>query len=266
MSAPTVVPMPSSPAVDPARVASLLGAGSLWGPIQGVAVTGSTNDDLSRRAAIGADEGEVLVADHQTGGHGRFQRPWQDVPGTAVALSVLLRPRRPAAEWGWLSLAAGVAVVNGLRHLAPEQAHRVMLKWPNDVLIDDRKVCGILASSDGSSVVVGLGINTTMDASELPVPQATSLLLAGLPAGKDELVAAVLASLERVYAQWQGSGELRAPYQAACGTIGRSVRVQLDPHRAVHGIATGVDRAGGLVVSTPAGQRAFAAGDVHHLR
>lgn len=258
--------MPSSPAVDPARVAALLGSGTLWRPIQAVAVTGSTNDDLARLAGAGAPEGMVLVADHQTSGRGRFDRPWEETPGTAVALSVLLRPRRPAAEWGWLALAAGIAVAGGLRDLAPEQAHRVVLKWPNDVLIDDRKVCGILASNDGSAVVVGLGVNTTMDASELPVPQATSLLLAGLPAGKDELVAAVLTSLERVYEHWQRHGDLRGQYQAACGTIGRPVRVQLDPHRSVHGVATGVDRAGNLVVSTADGERTFAAGDVHHLR
>lgn len=228
-----------------------------------LAETDSTNRQAVAAAEAGAAEGLVIVAEEQSAGRGRLGRTWVSPPGVNLYLSVLLRPPLPPYGAPQLTFLSALAVARAIEALSGLQP---TLKWPNDVLIDDRKVCGILASSDGSAVVVGMGVNTTMDASELPVPHATSLLLAGLPTGKDELVAAVLVNLEQVYARWQANGDLRGEYQAACGTIGRSVRVQLDPRRSVHGVATGVDRAGNLVVSTAEGERSFAAGDVHHLR
>ena len=261
-----VLVMVSTPAANPARIASLLGPDTRWTKVECVPESPSTNLEVSQRAAAGEPEGLVLVANHQTRGEGRFQRRWEDTPGTALAFSALVRPTRPLMDWGWLSLLAGVAVAEGIRQVSGAHPSRVGVKWPNDVLLDDRKVCGILNHGVSGAAVIGIGINTSMDETELPVPAAISLRLASLPDDKDELLAAILARLQEHYEQWQASGEIRKAYEANCATIGRVVRVQLDDEVDVHGTAVGVDQAGNLIVRTHTGERSFAAGDVFHLR
>ena len=258
--------MPATPPVDATRLVSLLGRGSMWGPIEVVSSTGSTNADLVGRADVPA--GLVRIADHQSAGRGRFDRSWVDAPGTAVAVSCVVRPAQPMARWGWLPLVAGMAVVEGLRDVcrgALADPQRVWLKWPNDVLLDDAKVCGILAQVAGGAVVIGWGVNVSMDAAELPVESATSLLLADLPTDKTALVASILASLARHYDRWQ-AGSVRDDYRGVSTTLGRPVRVVL-ADGSVEGIAVDVDTDGALLVDVPgAGVRAFPAGDVVHLR
>lgn len=256
----------SSHPLDADRITSLLGPATMWRPLQVVEETMSTNADVGALAAQGAEEGLVRVAAHQTGGRGRFDRQWCDVPGTSVALSILLRPTRPAHEWGWLSLLAGMAVAGGIRDSSRVGADRVSVKWPNDVLVDGRKVCGILSESDGRTAVVGIGVNVAMTTEELPVPTATSLLLAGLNTDKNAVVAALLANFEDFYRHWCRAGDVRADYAATSGTIGTRVRVIIGPDEVVEGRAVGIDGFGSLLVETPAGVSAFAAGDVVHLR
>ena len=234
-----------------------------------VAQTGSTNADL---LAVGPADTMVLVAEHQTGGRGRFERTWLDTPGTAISMSVLVHPRRKPTDWGWLSLLTGLSVALGLRTLADAPA-RVQLKWPNDVLLDDRKICGVLcetAPGPGPAAVLGMGINVSMSDEELPVPTATSLLLAGLPTDKDAVIGAVLVELGRLLGRWEAGEDLRPDYQAACSTIGRRVRLQWDAEHdsaaMVSGVAVGVDTTGGLLVDDGSSVRSFAAGDVIHLR
>jgi len=155
--------MPAVQPVDATELARLLGPASIWRPIEVVESTGSTNDDVMRRPD--APSGLVRIAEHQTRGKGRFDRTWQDVPGTAVAVSMVVRPRRPVAQWGWLSLLTGMAVAEGLRGLgrqAGAETARVGLKWPNDVLIDGAKVCGVLSQTDGEMVVLGWGLNVSV--------------------------------------------------------------------------------------------------------
>src|SRR5882724_9521826 len=121
----------------------LPGIAGPWTAIEIVRQTGSTNTDLLARAASGAAEGLVLVAEEQTAGRGRLGRPWETPPGTALALSVLLRPAGvPAARHGWLPLIAGISVAAATRAVSGVDAR---LKWPNDVLIGDGKLAGILA-------------------------------------------------------------------------------------------------------------------------
>ena len=259
--------MPALPAVDPARLRSLLGTDTRWGRLDLVVVTGSTNDDVVARAASGEPDGAVVIAEHQTGGHGRFERAWVDVPGANLALSVLVRPSRPVSEWGWLSLLAGVAVVRALTSLNPGASARVGLKWPNDVLLDGRKVCGILAASDGVAAVVGVGVDVGLAVDELPVPTATSLALAGLGTDKTALAGAILTALETQVSAWEAGADPRLDYLAVSATVGTRVRVELGPASAVEGQAVGLDDWGGLVVRHDDGTtQAYAAGDVIHLR
>jgi len=253
--------------VDAAELTRLLGPGSPWQPIEIVAVTGSTNDDLMARG--GAQHGLVRIAGFQTAGRGRFDRVWQAAPGAGVAVSVMVRPSSPVTHWGWLSLLTGMAAADGLRGIGRQNgsdAGRVSLKWPNDVLIDDAKVCGILAQTDGEIVVLGWGLNIAMTRGELPVPTATSLALAGWPVDSTAVVAAVLQRLQHYYTLWEGGSDLTVDYLALSSTIGRRVRVE-SLHSVIEGEAVGIDDAGALLVSADsAGVVAVDAGDVVHLR
>jgi BirA family transcriptional regulator, biotin operon repressor / biotin---[acetyl-CoA-carboxylase] ligase len=249
----------------------------VWTDLEVVDETGSTNADLVGRARGGAPPGSVLIADYQSAGRGRQQRAWTAPAGTAVAVSVLLQPAEMApARWGWLPLLAGLAVAEGLRQYPGVPA---VLKWPNDVLIGEGKVAGILIerveTPSGPAVVIGIGINVHLSAAELPVPSATSLALhAGesaehTPLSRSEVLRECLDTLGRIYGRWE-SGEadddLAASYRDLCATIGRQVRVELVDDQSIEGIATSVDDAGRLVVSTASGLEVVSAGDVIHLR
>lgn len=257
--------MPVTPRADARLISEALGADSPWA-VKVIESTTSTNADVGEAAAAGAEPGLVIITDHQRSGRGRFNREWVDVPGTAVAFSALVRPGRPQAEWGWFSLAAGLAVAAAIRDVSGAGLDRVSLKWPNDVLVDGQKICGILCESDGVNVVIGIGINTSMATDELPVPTATSLLLAGMPTDKSQLVARVLANLDEILTRWEATGDLRDDYLAGSGTIGRNVRVIVSETEVIEGRAVGVDHEGELLVETPSGLQSFAAGDVVHLR
>lgn len=243
---------------------ALSGPGRLFSGFTCVPSTASTNADLAAAARAGSASGTVLVADHQSAGRGRFDRKWEAPPGTAVAVSVLLRPEgASAARWLWLPLITGVAVAEGLHAAAGVEAE---VKWPNDVLVGGRKVCGILCERVDDGAVIGIGINTALSDDQLPVPTATSLRLAGSDASPTEVVLGVLAALEHSYRRWATAEDLREWYGRRCATVGREVRVLQPAGGHIEGRATGVDDGGRLLVWTAFGERAFAAGDVLHLR
>ncbi|MFL6100992.1 MAG: biotin--[acetyl-CoA-carboxylase] ligase [Actinomycetales bacterium] len=250
---------------------------ALWREVTVVAGTGSTNEDLAARAVEGdLAEGVALAADHQVAGRGRLGRTWTAPPRTALAVSVLLAPRDvDSARRSWLPLLTGLAVLDVLQSVAGLPAR---LKWPNDVLVDERKVAGILAElvaqPSGAAVVVGLGLNVTLDEDELPVPTATSLRLAGAATtDRQVLLHAYLRALEHRYARWRAAaGDPRASgigaaYREACTTLGREVVVQLPAGADLTGTAEGVDDEGRLLVRDHEGHsHALAAGDVRHVR
>lgn len=252
-------------------VTAMAGADALWSSVEVLAETGSTNADLASRARAGAAGGLVLATDHQAAGRGRLGRTWTAPAGSAIAASVLLRPVRPPVAWTWLPLVAGLAVADSLRAVADVPAE---LKWPNDVLVADAKICGILAerveTPTGAACVLGVGINVHLQQADLPVPTATSLALLRPERElvRAELLATVLAALALLYHRWEEGrdAELAAQYRARSATLGRSVRVLQADGSAVEGEAVDVDADGRLLVQTSAGGRAFAAGDVVHLR
>jgi BirA family biotin operon repressor/biotin-[acetyl-CoA-carboxylase] ligase len=231
-----------------------------------LASTGSTNTDLLAAAATGAPDRSVLVAELQTGGRGRLDRSWSSPSGAGLTFSVLVRPAVPVSGWGWLPLLAGLA----LRRTVGGDA---ALKWPNDLLLgpDDGKVAGILAQVTEGAVVIGVGLNVTLSAAELPVPTATSLALQGVgQLDRTALLTGFLTELDAVLGRWNGDAEgsgLAAEYRAGCRTIGQQVSVQL-PDRTATGRALDVDSAGRLVLQPDDGGKALsiAAGDVTHTR
>ncbi|MBM9619718.1 biotin--[acetyl-CoA-carboxylase] ligase [Streptomyces zhihengii] len=261
----------------PALRRGLLVPGSLWTSFDVVASTGSTNSDLAARAAE-LPEGAVLVAEEQTAGRGRLDRSWIAPARSGIFLSVLLRPGAgvPVERWGWLPLLAGVAAATGLARAAGTD---MSLKWPNDLLVtvrgEERKTGGILAERAGEdAVVLGMGINVSLRAGELPVPAAGSLALAdAVSTDRDPLLRAVLRSLEHWYGEWRAAGGdpaasgLQAAYAAGCATLGRTVRAELPGGTSATGEAVAIDGDGRLVIALPDGTRTtVGAGDIVHLR
>lgn len=265
------------PPLSAARLTrALVQPGSRWTRVDVVARTGSTNADVIARARDGEPEGYVLVAEQQTAGRGRLGRPWQSPPRAGLAVSFLLRPDGIAvSRYGWLPLLIGTAVIEAVATVTQIAAG---LKWPNDVLVRDRKAGGILVEAvptevGSPAVVVGLGLNVTLKVSELPAPEATSLAIAGAAhTDRDPLLREILRAVQRGYDRWvsaDGDADrsgLRGSYRAACVTLGRSVRVHLPGEQVLTGIATDIDSAGQLMVVTDDGVRTVAAGDVVHVR
>lgn len=275
--------MPDADPLDRATLADdLLRAAGLWQRIDVVGSTGSTNADLAAAARDGALGGTVLVADHQSAGRGRLGRTWTAPPGSGVAISVLLRPEVALERWTWLPLLAGVAVSDALRQTTGLPAD---VKWPNDVLVGDRKLCGVLAerveTPTGPAVVLGMGINVHLGADELPVPTATSVDLAraelgagGVPVSRTAVASSVLRCLERDLRRWEevsavAEGDpdaVAVAYRERCSTLGRQVRVSLSDGSVLEGTARDVDAYGRLLLDTSGGRQVLGAGDVVHLR
>ncbi len=258
----------------------------------------STNTALLAAAEDGAPHGSVIVAESQTAGKGRLGRSWVAPPRSGLFCSILLRPEVPQGRWGWLPLLAGVAACSAVRRIGELD---VALKWPNDLIVPDpadgdeaesgpvpettaagsygvgRKLGGILAEQGGAAepyVVVGIGINVTLRADELPAPHATSLALAGAAVtDRDTLLRALLRGFGSWYADWaaadgdaQRSG-LAPAYRAACATLDRPVRAELPGGGVVSGQAADLDEDGRLLVRTADGTLTpIGAGDVVHLR
>jgi BirA family biotin operon repressor/biotin-[acetyl-CoA-carboxylase] ligase len=244
--------------------------------LQWSASTGSTNTDLV--SAVQADpaawpEFSVLGTDFQTGGRGRSGRVWQAPAGSSLFVSVLLKPPVDAApNFGWLPLLAGLAARDALTELG---LSAVGVKWPNDVLVGELKIAGVLSEfvPKVDAVVVGMGLNLTQSREELPVETATSMRLA---AGQNVAAEGVLAGyLKNFRAEYDrlvaanfdaDTSGLRAKLLAASATVGRPVRAILPGDTELLGTATDIDAGGRLVISHDGASTTLAAGDIVHLR
>jgi BirA family transcriptional regulator, biotin operon repressor / biotin---[acetyl-CoA-carboxylase] ligase len=250
---------------------ALVRPGGFWTELRLAQRTGSTNADVAAAARDGAPEGLVVVAEEQDDGRGRLGRSWVSPPRAGLTFSVLLRPAGvPAQRRGWLPLLAGVGLARAVGQIAELDA---VLKWPNDLLLGParRKAAGLLAEVAGDAVVLGIGLNVTTRAAELPVADATSLALEHAACtDRDILLRAVLRALADDYQVWldaagdpEASG-LRRAYVESCDTIGREVRVELPGREVVVGKAIDIDTDGRLVVDPSEGGQPvpIAAGDV----
>jgi BirA family biotin operon repressor/biotin-[acetyl-CoA-carboxylase] ligase len=232
----------------------------------------STNDRARELAVAGAPEGTLVIALRQTGGRGRLGRAWVSPPG-GLYLSLVLRPDDAMMKRAPISLVGGLAASEAL-----DAAARVAttLKWPNDVLLDGKKVGGILADLStvaGKHVLIlGVGLNVDTPLEALPAElrgQATSLLVAkGKPIGLEAVLTHFLSHLEGHYdTVRKGGGPLILSRAADRMTmLGQRVRVKL-PERTIEGTASGLNATGALVVATDDGKREIVyAGEVEEVR
>lgn len=250
----------------------------------------STNSDLARRAGQ-APHGTVVWAERQSAGRGRRGRSWYGVPGKSLCFSLLLcpsapgtGPRVPHPFLSWIPLASALGVATGI---AVVTGITPQLKWPNDVLIDGKKLGGLLceslAGSDGPSLVIGIGLNVALAPEDYPVDlrdRITSLTAhTDKPIAREALLAALLNVLEpRLDAVCsQQMSEIRRDYRQACSTLGRHVRVELAGQPSLEGLAESIADSGALMIRPDAAPAtatadsdiqpvAVMAGDVVHLR
>ena len=230
--------------------------------VEWVERTGSTNADLRERADQGSPEGIVLVSDYQTRGRGRRDRKWESPPKASLLMSMLLRPKCPPEEFAWLTPMAGLAVADVCRETTGAEAR---LKWPNDVVVDDMKLAGVLAEVVPEAVILGIGVNVLWpDAKSQPqgfnnVPVSLKALAergaeqsslsqntdlqsptsestdsaAELPSqlpDRADLLIKLLCNIEQRYArvgQPDWSAELRAEAKQRSATLGRRVSVAI---------------------------------------
>ena len=246
--------------------------GSIWRRIEVVEETASTNADLIAAAAAGDDiAGTVRFTENQTAGRGRSGRSWSAVPRAQILMSVGVSTAGIAPDaWGWLPLATGVAVVEAVAEVSGVTAG---LKWPNDVLVDGKKLSGILAevAAPAAVVVIGVGLNVSLPADDLPTPEATSLnLLTADPVDRTLLAGALLNRLGSRLADWRAAGGadsvLAGDYLRHSLTIGARVRALMPGDSQIVGVATAIDERGRLRLDTDSGAVIVSAGDIVHLR
>ncbi|MBS3942240.1 MAG: biotin--[acetyl-CoA-carboxylase] ligase [Actinobacteria bacterium] len=253
-----------------ARVSALLSGPLQWHTVEHVAETGSTNDLALELVRAGAAPGLIVVANRQTSGRGRQGRTWLDGPRLDSSLMLTAVVPVPPVHATLAPLAAGVATADALRRAGTTP----WLKWPNDVLIDERKAAGILVEQHNVGgddlLLIGIGINIDWRGVDRTGDAAAWTSIAE-ETGADVNRGGVLADLLRGLAAWLHSvpGDplrLLMTYRDVCATIGTQVRVSFPDGTSTEGRAVDLDRDGRLVVDTPERQVAVNAGDIEHLR
>lgn len=271
-------------ALDPSRLANLATELRL-GLLTIVPTSGSTNTELAALAQAGtAGDLSVYFTEHQQQGKGRLGREWVTPAGSSITVSILAAPGSsvPPSSLSWYTMLAALAWAQAVEHLGNVNAR---IKWPNDVLAGEKKICGILAQlvqvTDGFGVVIGTGINVDQEAIELPVPTATSLYLAsGQRSDRTELLGEYLRRFTALDSAFRAVG---GSVTAALGTFGhkslqqlvtdrlatlhQEVNVDFPDGSRVVGTAVELAEDGALVIKLPSGERQrVIAGDVHHVR
>lgn len=232
----------------------------------------STNTAAMAAAAEGAVHGSVFLAEEQTAGRGRGANSWQSPRSTGIYCSVVLRPTAPPSDVLVLSLAAGLAVQSAIQQV--DSRVQADLKWPNDLLIDGKKVCGILTEMNAEAtrvryIVVGIGINVNQSTFPKELPATSLRLVTGSEWSRVELVAALLKSLDREYRLLiedpESRQEILRRFAAQSSWVsGKKVRID-ENGSAFEGTTEGLDSRGFLLVRTPHGVQTVLSGTVREL-
>lgn len=236
----------------------------LQGPVYAFQETGSTMEEAHALAASGAVEGTLVWAARQTRGRGRFGRTWVSPEGGAY-FSIILRPQHPATETPQLSLVAGLGLVEGLRQLgrcAPS------IRWPNDVLLDGKKLAGILTEAKNGAVVIGIGVNVTTPATDLPETAISLCDVLQRSLHPHQVTGAFWRRFAVWYDVWsrQGFPPLHEALRPHLALFGEVIHIRAGSE-AFEGTAADLDDQGRLLVRLDSGiVRAFEVGEVSLLR
>lgn len=221
----------------------------------------STQSELIGKENL--QHGEVFVTEFQSAGRGRINRTFEATESSALLFSLYLEPKRNKMEWSAIPLLAGLSLVNALSNL--DEKLETNLKWPNDLLIGERKVAGILAEARPDGVIVGIGLNVEMVKSELPVPTATSLKLENFAElNRNVILSEILTNLALTIELWESGSNIGfEQYRQVSSTLGKEVEVHLPSGEIISSRATGITDVGELQLANGARVNV---GDVIHLR
>ncbi|MCF8534980.1 MAG: biotin--[acetyl-CoA-carboxylase] ligase [Candidatus Nanopelagicaceae bacterium] len=221
----------------------------------------STQTELSTKENL--KNGDVFVAEYQSAGRGRLDRTFDAEKSSALLFSLYFEPKRSKSEWSAIPLLTGLSLVNGLTKLDEKLAAK--LKWPNDLLVGEKKVAGILVEAKESGVIIGIGLNVEMSKDELPVENATSLAIEGFSEfDRNKILPALLKSIAFTFGLWESGSSLPfEQYRQASSTLGKEVEVHLPSGQILKSLAVGISEIGELQLAD--GNRVNV-GDVIHLR
>jgi BirA family biotin operon repressor/biotin-[acetyl-CoA-carboxylase] ligase len=231
-----------------------------------VDLTASTQSDLAELVNSSvAKSGEVIAAEYQSNGRGRLDRTFEAPPQSALLFSFFIKPKQERSNWSFISFLAALVMHEVISESLKESLEEnVSLKWPNDILIGDKKVAGLLAQQIGEGVIVGIGLNVAMSADELPVPTATSLALArSNNLDRNLLLCAFLNRFEIMFNEWESGSDFLEKYRQVSSTLGRQVRVEVLGRDPIEAKAVSITAQGALILSDGTEVNV---GDVVHLR
>ena len=234
--------------------------GSYWRVSVFQSVT-STQTELIGKENL--QHGDVYVSEFQSAGRGRLDRTFEATKSSALLFSLYLEPKRSKSDWSAIPLFAGLSLVNVLNSLDEKVTSN--LKWPNDLLIGDKKLAGILVEARDNGVIVGIGLNIDMNKSELPVPTATSLALENFAElNRNVILPAILKNFALTIELWEsGSSIAIEQYRQVSSTLGQEVEVHLPSGEILNSRAMGISEMGELQLASGARVNV---GDVIHLR
>jgi BirA family biotin operon repressor/biotin-[acetyl-CoA-carboxylase] ligase len=225
-------------------------------------LTTSTQSELADMVRENsAKSGDVIAAEFQTAGRGRMDRTFEAPKSSALLFSLYITPTRDRGDWGFITHLAALTMQ---QVISVDLLSQVSLKWPNDILIGDAKVAGLLAQAAGEGIILGIGINVSMTEDELPVSSATSIAIAGSSnLNRNLILSNFLMLFESNFKKWDEGQDFIESYSRNCSTIGQNVRVEVAGRESRTGKALAINQMGALILEDGFEVNV---GDVVHLR
>lgn len=227
-----------------------------------VDLTTSTQIDLADLVNAGiATKGDVIAAEFQSGGRGRLDRKFEAPAGSALLFSFYITPKRSRSDWGFLSHLAAISMHE---IISKNLKCKIALKWPNDILIAEKKVCGLIAQATADGIIIGIGLNVGMSFAELPVATATSLAIAESDQlDRSRILSQFLNLFVVKFEEWDSGHDFTNEYCKISATLGCEVQIEVAGRENRIGVAQSVTSTGALIL---ADGFEVNVGDVVHLR
>jgi BirA family biotin operon repressor/biotin-[acetyl-CoA-carboxylase] ligase len=218
----------------------------------------STQSELKK---LNPENWDLLAAEFQSAGRGRLDRTFEAPKSVSLLFSFYIEPKRDKNDWGFIPLIAGASSAKTINKLS--SSSKYSCKWPNDILVGDKKIAGLLAETFGDGVIIGIGINVTMEDDQLPTPFASSILLeSDIALDRNLLLAEFCNEFKKSFEDWDSGSDLTNYYCEVSATLNKKVRV-IQPSGELSGIASRISKSGSLILES--GEE-VTVGDLLHLR